>query len=483
MHTPLAWGNRPLIILIVLAAVDATWAQSLHPTAWGAVPAGMPSDLTCIAIDAGENHGLALKSDGTVLAWGSNIFGQTNVPAGLAGVAAIAAGSNHSLALKNDGTVTAWGGNPAGESTVPTGLNAVAAVAAGANHSVALKNDGTIVAWGEATYGKTTPPSGLRATAISAGYAHTAALKSDGTVVGWGYNGEGETNVPTGLTGVVAIAAGGYHTLALKSDGTVVAWGYNPYGQTNVPSGLAGVVAIAAGGFHSMALKNDGTVVAWGYNAQGQSTVPAGLSGVVAIAAGGQSSFALAPQATPPQITITAAGGMQRNPLAGVAFSVSGDGCQPGSYVTPQALQWTPSSTCTVSLTSLYSASSDTRYLFAGWADNGASSNVRTFVAPNTSTNYRADYSTEYLVTTTAVTKDNLGPIVNGGTITPQTGWFNETPPVASVTVQATASPGFVFTGFSGDLTGTQNPQQIAILHPYSITANFMSIAEWRSHH
>src|ERR1041385_4011863 len=157
MHTPLAWGNRPLIILIVLAAVDATWAQSLHPTAWGAVPAGMPSDLTCIAIDAG--------------------------------------GSNHSLSLKKDGPVPAWGGNPAGESTVPTGLNAVAAVAAGANHSVALKNDGTIVAWGEATYGKTTPPSGLRATAISAGYAHTAALKSDGTVVGWGYNGEGETNV------------------------------------------------------------------------------------------------------------------------------------------------------------------------------------------------------------------------------------------------------------------------------------------------
>ena len=55
------------------------------------------------------------------------------MPAGLSGVAAIAAGEYHSLALKNDGTVVAWGGNGSGQTTVPPGLSGVAAIAAGAN--------------------------------------------------------------------------------------------------------------------------------------------------------------------------------------------------------------------------------------------------------------------------------------------------------------------------------------------------------------
>ena len=51
----------------------------------------------------------ALKSDGTVIAWGDNSHGQTNLPAGLSNVVAIAAGYYHSLAVCSDGTVQAWG--------------------------------------------------------------------------------------------------------------------------------------------------------------------------------------------------------------------------------------------------------------------------------------------------------------------------------------------------------------------------------------
>src|SRR3989442_9523704 len=82
------------------------------------------------AIAGGELHGLALKSDGTVWAWGYNFYGQlgngTNTdsntpvevlgPGGvgfLSGVTAIA-GGRHSLALKSDGTVWAWGVKRAG---------------------------------------------------------------------------------------------------------------------------------------------------------------------------------------------------------------------------------------------------------------------------------------------------------------------------------------------------------------------------------
>jgi len=45
-----------------------------------------------IAIAAGSSHNLALRSDGTVRAWGANYDGQCNVPAGLSNVVAITAG-------------------------------------------------------------------------------------------------------------------------------------------------------------------------------------------------------------------------------------------------------------------------------------------------------------------------------------------------------------------------------------------------------
>ncbi|MDP1806652.1 MAG: hypothetical protein Q8K72_15855 [Acidimicrobiales bacterium] len=91
------------------------------------------------------NHSLALKADGTVVAWGDNTFGQTNVPAGLTDVVSIAAGGWHSVALKADGTVVAWGRNDAGQGTVPAGLNGVTAVSTAFIHNLALKTDGTVV--------------------------------------------------------------------------------------------------------------------------------------------------------------------------------------------------------------------------------------------------------------------------------------------------------------------------------------------------
>ncbi len=219
----------------------------------------------------------------TVVAWGS----ARPAPAGLSGVTAIAAGSSHTVALKDDGTVVAWGDNAYGQTTIPAGLSGVTAIAAGFYHTVALKDDGTVVAWGLNDWGQTTIPAGLSGvTSIAAGWIHTVALKNNGMVVAWGNNAYGQTTIPAGLSGVTAIAAGFGHTVALKNDDTVVAWGNNTWGQMTIPAGLSGVTAIAAGWIHTVALKNNGTVVAWGDNAYGQTTIPAGLSGVTAIAAG-----------------------------------------------------------------------------------------------------------------------------------------------------------------------------------------------------
>ena len=70
-------------------------------------------------IAAGGNHSLGVKTDGTVAAWGYNVYRQSTVPAGLAGVKEVSAGVFHSLALKSDGTVVAWGSNLFDESTTP----------------------------------------------------------------------------------------------------------------------------------------------------------------------------------------------------------------------------------------------------------------------------------------------------------------------------------------------------------------------------
>ena len=183
----------------------------------------------------------------------------------------IACGAYHTIALKSDGTVWAWGANQAGQLGDGTHIDNTDIIHAGIPVQVSSL-------------------SGV--TAIAGGRDHTAALKSDGTVWAWGYNyygqlGDGTTTnsyTPvqvSSLSGVTAIAGGYYHTIALKSDGTVWTWGNNDIGQlgdgtTNnrlTPvqvSGLSGVTAIAGGYSHTIALKSGGTVWAWGYNKDGQ---------------------------------------------------------------------------------------------------------------------------------------------------------------------------------------------------------------------
>jgi hypothetical protein len=265
---------------------------------WGSNGQGqtnIPSGLSnSVAIAAGGNHCLALTADCNVVGWGWNISGQATPPVGLSNVVAIAAGGYHSLALKTDGLVVGWGRSDEGQTVAPSGLNNVVAISGGLYYSLALKADGTVAAWGLNDSGQTNVPVGLsNVVAIAGGYNHSLALKADGTVAAWGLNDSGQTNVPVGLTNAVAIAGGGMHSLALKADGMVVGWGNNGYGQTNVPSELSNVVAIAAGWGHSLALTAEGQVVGWGLNDAGQTVAPIGLSNAVAIAGGTRHSLAL----------------------------------------------------------------------------------------------------------------------------------------------------------------------------------------------
>ena len=132
---------------------------------------------------------MALKSDGTITAWQDYSDYGANVPPAAISNAnnyiAIAAGSSHSLALRTNGTVVAWGNNGYGQTNVPAGLSNVIAIAAGGYHSLALKSDGTVAVWGQNTYGQLNVPAPYtNLFALSGGNAHTLAINgaSDPTI-------------------------------------------------------------------------------------------------------------------------------------------------------------------------------------------------------------------------------------------------------------------------------------------------------------
>jgi hypothetical protein len=145
----------------------------------------------------------------------------------MSGVVAIAAGYAHSLALKEDGSVVAWGCGFAwnlGQCDVPPAARSgVVAIAAGTYaHCLALKQDGSVIAWGcgdgyNSGQCDVPPTAASGVAAVSAGFYHNLALKQDGSVISWGCGfSVGECSVPPDAAGgVTAIAASVYHNLAL----------------------------------------------------------------------------------------------------------------------------------------------------------------------------------------------------------------------------------------------------------------------------
>ena len=130
----------------------------------------------------------------------------------------------------------------------------------------------------------------------------------------------------------------------------------------------------------------------------------------------------------------------------------------------PQTFKWNVNSTHTIAVAN--QTSTGTRYTFSGWSNGGSAS--QTISVPSTApAPYTADFQTEFLLTTFA------GPTASGHILAaPASPDFYY---AAGTSVQLTATPlwGYQLAAWSGDLTGTTNPQTVVMSKPLTVTATF----------
>ena len=248
------------------------------------VKVASPAGVSFVSISAGREHSLAIGDDGRIYAWGSNVSGELGdgtytsratpvevaAPEGVT-FTQVSAGVVFSLALTSDGRILAWGENSFGQ--LGTGSTAVentpvevvapggisfAVISAGLQHSVALADNGEAYTWGRNIFGQLglgsyddqhTPVaipalSGIKISNLAAGYTSSVALGENGKAYAWGANtggqlGDGSTDyqsspvevgVPTGIT-FTDISLGNSHVVALGDDGNAYSWGDNSFRQ------------------------------------------------------------------------------------------------------------------------------------------------------------------------------------------------------------------------------------------------------------
>lgn len=206
-----AWGNN-----LYGQLGDGTTTSRSIPTQIGSA--------TWLSVAAGPFHNLGLKSDGTLWVWGNNLWGQlgdgtttsrsipTQIGTATNWVTIATGGGSFSLGIKSDGTLWAWGQNMYGQlgdgttttRYTPTRIgtaNNWLSVAAGTYYSLGIKSNGTAYAWGLNNFGQL----------------------GDGTIF--------QRHAPTQIgTNWVSVIGGGFHSLGRKKDGSAYAWGINVYG-------------------------------------------------------------------------------------------------------------------------------------------------------------------------------------------------------------------------------------------------------------
>lgn len=276
----------------------------------------------------GRINAAAIKKNGSLYAWGYNLYGAVgdstvvyrSSPVQIGSLTTwskVNFGEDFGAALKTDGTLWAWGNNNVGQlgqsdvvgrsSPVQIGsqtnwLNL--AVGPDALHVLALTNGGQLWAWGANGYGQLgVGNTAYRSSPVQVGALTTwsavgttevdsFAIKTDGTLWAWGRNlwgqlGQNDTidrssPVQVGaLTNWSSIFTGENSAFFVKTDGTLWAVGQNSNGKLGLgdvvhrssPVQVGALTDWSAGTGNreaTLAIKTDGTLWVWGDNANGQ---------------------------------------------------------------------------------------------------------------------------------------------------------------------------------------------------------------------
>ena len=274
----------------------------------------LPVNLSNVVdIDAGETHGIALKSDGTVTVWGLlTADDQLNGGVSYAGISAItnavaiAGGAEHTLILLADGTLRCFGNNNSNRCSGGDGLTSVIDIDAADRWSMALLADGRTVVWGRRLVGgvavNPTPfgsstieiamsddyyfqlldtgrvdvlqagtygdiESTTNVIGMAAGYTHFMALRGNGTTACWYVSSVAPCMYDTGPTPVsqvVGMAMGDSLQVSQQADGQLQIFDFGGYQVTPVATERVGFSNVLTAGGYAVVRRGNGSAFTWG---------------------------------------------------------------------------------------------------------------------------------------------------------------------------------------------------------------------------
>ena len=306
----------------------------LNSSIYRSSPTQVGTDTTWRLVTAGNYHMGGIETDGTLWAWAANGVGQLGLNDTISrssptqigsstdwatlslGGSAATAGS--SFAIKTNGTLWGWGTNLNGQlglsdvvslsSPVQVGIDSNwMRVQTGSKSTAAIKTDGTLWVWGDNTNGKlglndrvsrsspvqlgTDTDWNSVVNGTPAAGSSMLALKRNGSIWSWGQNNSGQL----GLNSTVYrsspvqidnnynwnnIYGDGTTFIVTKTDGTLWGWGSAFSGRLGINSTInrsspvqigtdTNWAIISTATSTTLAIRSNGTLWAWGSNVNG----------------------------------------------------------------------------------------------------------------------------------------------------------------------------------------------------------------------
>jgi len=466
-----------------------------------------------VAIVCGGDHSLFINTNGDLYAMGDDGYGQlgdglgtsnatpvsTNRPEFITnGVVAIAAGEDHSLFIRTNGSLWAMGNNFYGqlgdgttnESNYPEMIvpSNVTAIACGYFQSFFIKNDGSLWAMGADFYGElgdgktgvgqdfgTNAPEMIVASgvlAIAGGFEHTLFIApatpsttytytvssssvGGGTVSSSGVGGSGSTVI------VTATNSNGYAFVDWTSNGVVIVGSMSNYSVT-----LNTNVILVANFAPLFTYTTSASPVGGGTASLGGTEVS---NSSITVTATNNSGYVFG-NWTSNGVTVSA--------TTNYTFSLNTNVALVAHFLPPctlTVLAYPPDGgtvssggTFPAGTTTNVTATPNTGFTFIGWIGDATGTNNPLTVTLNTNLNIVAYFAPTGTTATVSVT------IVGDGTVSPDLS-TEDLRAGNRYTLTARASEGSVFSNWTGSITTNKNPLTFKLESSLALQANFIT--------